>query len=322
MAALKNFERRFRAGCRHQVAGLEWPLMRRSSQPGEHASRPPANCLVTLPGEFFVTLCQRRLLMNRDEGPKPPEEHKALPVDYGRLDPQRHFIARATGNSMNGGKQPIRDGDYLLLELVTPSSAGSITGNVMAIERQDASGDSQYLLRVVNKVAGGTYILKANNPDYEDLPATDEMRTLARLKALVDPLDFVLGESFDREQIPSLFGETFNPGNWNVGHIVLNEQKIHVLLVTLNKQGKADQHRYHDYWIDANTFHWQSQNATTPTSKRGQELIQHEMLGIRIHLFVRETKLQGGKGAPFVYVGKVRYRSHEGSRPMSVIFSL
>jgi superfamily II DNA or RNA helicase/HKD family nuclease/SOS-response transcriptional repressor LexA len=152
------------------------------------------------------------------------EEHKALPVDYGRLDPQRHFIARATGNSMNGGKQPIRDGDYLLLELVTPSSAGSITGNVMAIERQDASGDSQYLLRVVKKVAGGTYILKASNPDYEDLPATDEMRTLARLKALVDPLDFVLGESFDREQIPGLFGETFNPGNWHAGHIVLSAQ--------------------------------------------------------------------------------------------------
>ncbi|HCV12631.1 MAG TPA: hypothetical protein DGC76_02855 [Candidatus Accumulibacter sp.] len=63
-------------------------------------------------------------------------------------------------------------------------------------------------------------------------------------------------------------------------------------------------------------------SAKTPTSKRGQELIQHEMLGIRIHLFVRETKLQGGKGAPFVYIGKVRYRSHEGTRPMSVIFSL
>lgn len=148
------------------------------------------------------------------------------------------------------------------------------------------------------------------------------MRTLARLKALVDPLDFVLGESFDREQIPSLFGETFNPGNWNSGHVALNEQKVQVLLVTLNKQGKADQHRYHDYWIDANTFHWQSQNATTPTSKRGQELIQHEISGIRIHLFVRETKLQGGKGAPFVYVGKVRHPSQEGSRPMSVIFSL
>ena len=40
---------------------------------------------------------------------------------------------------MDGGKNPIRDGDYLLLELVSPTRAGSITGNVVAIERQDES---------------------------------------------------------------------------------------------------------------------------------------------------------------------------------------
>ncbi|TNF56507.1 MAG: DUF3427 domain-containing protein, partial [Burkholderiales bacterium] len=199
------------------------------------------------------------------------EEHRILPAAYGNLDATRHFIARASGNSMDGGKNPIRVGDYLLLELVSPSNAGSITGTVMAIERQDeAGGDNQYLLRVVTKTKDGSYILKANNPAYEDLQATDEMRTLARLKAVVDPLDLVIGQPFAREDIPPLFGATFNPGSWNVGHVVLNDKKVHVLLVTLNKQGKAQEHRYHDHWIDEHTFHWQSQNATTPASKRGQ----------------------------------------------------
>ena len=41
-----------------------------------------------------------------------------LPEHYGRLDPARHFIARAKGNSMDGGKNPIKDGDYLLLEKI------------------------------------------------------------------------------------------------------------------------------------------------------------------------------------------------------------
>lgn len=251
------------------------------------------------------------------------EEHRTLPAAYGKLDATRHFIARASGNSMDGGKNPIRDGDYLLLELVSPSNAGSITGTVMAIERQDeAGGDNQYLLRVVNKTKDGSYILKANNPAYEDLQATDEMRTLARLKAVVDPLDLVVGQPFAREDIPPLFGETFNPGSWNVGHVVLNDKKVHVLLVTLNKQGKAQEHRYHDHWIDEHTFHWQSQNATTPASKRGQEIIDHVAKGIAIHLFVRETKLGGGKAAPFVYRGPVTYQSHLGSNPMSVTFKL
>lgn len=250
------------------------------------------------------------------------EEHRALPLSYGQLDPTRYFIARASGISMDGGKHPIRDGDYLLLEMVSANNAGSITGTVMAIERQDEGGDNQYLLRVVTKARDGRYILKANNPAYEDLLATDEMRTLARLKGIVDPLDLVVDQAFAREDIPALFDESFNPGIWNVGHVTLNDKKTHVLLVTLNKQGKAQEHRYHDHWIDVHTFHWQSQNATTPASKRGQEIIQHVAKGIAIHLFVRDTKLDGGKGAPFFYRGRAHYQSHTGSSPMSVTFAV
>jgi superfamily II DNA or RNA helicase/HKD family nuclease/SOS-response transcriptional repressor LexA len=250
------------------------------------------------------------------------EEHRALPLAYGTLDPSRHFIARASGNSMNGGKTPVLDGDYLLLEMITPSRAGSITGSVVAIERQDDSGDNQYLLRVVTKNRDGQYILKANNPDYEDLIATDDMRTLARLRNIIDPLDLAIGEPFMREDIPPLFGETFNPGNWNVGHVVLAQKKAHILLVTINKQGRADEHKYMDHWIDDSHFHWQSQNATDPNSKRGQEIIRHSALGIDIHLFVRQNKLAAGKAAPFTYYGRVVYQSHQGSQPMSVVFGL
>jgi SOS-response transcriptional repressor LexA len=250
------------------------------------------------------------------------EEHRALPKAYGPLDPSRHFIARATGNSMDGGKNPVRDGDYLLLELMSPTRAGSITGNVVAIERQDESGDNQYLLRVVTKTRDGQYVLKANNPAYEDMLATDEMRTLARLRGVVDALDLAVGQSFQREEIPALFGEAFNPGSWNVGHVTLNDKKAHVLLVTLNKQGKAQEHKYLDHWIDEHHFHWQSQNATTPESKRGREIIEHERRGIAIHLFVRDGKLAGGKSAPFVYHGRVTYESHQGRGPMSVVFSI
>lgn len=250
------------------------------------------------------------------------EEYRLLGEGRGRLDPQRHFIARASGNSMNGGKNPIRDGDYLLLERVSSNNAGSITGSVMAIERQDDSGDNQYLLRVVLKDPQGGYVLRANNPDYADMVATDDMRTLARFKEIIDPLEVALGQALQREDIPALFGSDFNPGSWNVGHVVLPDHKSHVLLVTLNKQGKAKEHRFADYWIDERTFHWQSQNATTPTSSRGRGLIDHQRNGWRIHLFVREHKLSNGKSAPFVYHGPVRYLRHEGSGPMNVVLQL
>jgi hypothetical protein len=77
-----------------------------------------------------------------------------------------------------------------------------------------------------------------------------------------------------------------------------------------------------DHWIDDSHFHWQSQNATDPSSKRGQEIIRHAALGIDIHLFLRENKLAAGKAAPFTYHGRVLYQSHQGSQPMSVVFGL
>jgi superfamily II DNA or RNA helicase/SAM-dependent methyltransferase/SOS-response transcriptional repressor LexA len=250
------------------------------------------------------------------------EEHRTLPPIYGPMDPSTHFIARATGNSMDGGKNPVRDGDYLLLELISPTRTGAISGSVVAIEQQDESGDNQYLLRVVSKTPDGQYLLKANNPAYEDMLATDAMRTLARLRGVIDPLDLAVGQTFQREEIPVLFGEKFNPGNWNVGHVTLNEKKVHVLLVTLNKQGKAEEHKYLDHWIDEHHFHWQSQNATTPESKRGREIVEHGARGIAIHLFLRDGKMAGGTAAPFEYQGQAKYESHKGSRPMSVVFRL
>lgn len=295
--------------------------LRRGAIPGEGSVVPfvrPAPTRIELP--YFPNL--RVACGHFKTGSADAEEYRRIGQAHGRLDPARHFIARASGDSMNGGKNPIRDGDFLLLEHVTPTSAGSITGNLMVVERQDEVGDNQYLLRRVAKRPDGGYVLKANNPTYEDLPATEQMRTLARLRAVLDPLELAVGEAFDREAIPPLFGAAFNPGNWNSGQVALDGGKVQVLLVTLNKQGRAEDRRYFDHWVDERTFHWQSQNATTPDSKRGREIIEHRTRGIQIHLFVREAKLVAGKAAPFVYHGRVTVRSHSGSRPMSVVFDL
>jgi sulfatase maturation enzyme AslB (radical SAM superfamily) len=51
--------------------------------------------------------------------------------------------------TMNGGMHPIKHGDLLLLERITPEHAGSISGKTVAIERQGETGDEQYLLRNV-----------------------------------------------------------------------------------------------------------------------------------------------------------------------------
>ncbi|MCJ8270631.1 MAG: S24 family peptidase, partial [Psychrosphaera sp.] len=112
-------------------------------------------------------------------------EMRQLPLSYGKLNPAKHFIARANGNSMHGGKNPIKDNDYLLFEIISPTAAGSNNGKIVAIERQDVTGDDQYLLRMVNKLGPGEYQLLAQNPDYEPMMASEDMTTFARLKGVV-----------------------------------------------------------------------------------------------------------------------------------------
>ncbi len=117
-------------------------------------------------------------------------EQKTLPnsiaSSHPHLNPTAHFLAKASGNSMNGGKRPINDGDLLLLEWITGTSAGSISNQTLVIEKLDEADDSQYLLRVIKKQTDGTYLLKANNPVYQDMVVKNDFRQLARLIDIVD----------------------------------------------------------------------------------------------------------------------------------------
>jgi superfamily II DNA or RNA helicase len=293
-----------------RIVGGEW----------DSNSTPAAKTQVEIP--FFESL--QIACGSFREGSISTDSFKRLGVQYGQLDPSRHFIARASGNSMDGGDKPVKDGDYLLLERLERGSLSDNSGATLVVERKEPGSVGEFILRDAVKGPSGEVVLKAKNQNYGDLLAQDGMRSPARLKAVVDELDMRVGEFFMREDIPPLFGHEFNPGNWNSGHVVLNDQKVHVLLVTLNKQGKAQEHRYRDYFDedDEGRFHWQSQNSTSPESKKGAELIGHEEFGISVYLFVRANKLEGNKAAPFKFYGEVRYLGHEGSRPMSVVLGL
>ncbi|MBB1424874.1 DEAD/DEAH box helicase family protein [Shewanella sp. SG44-2] len=118
-------------------------------------------------------------------------ETLTLNTTFSKLDPSIFFIAPASGDSMNGGKNPIENGDLLLLERITSINAGSITGKIMAIEIQDDAGNNQYLLRKVSKLTNGQYQLNAHNPEYTALLANDSMQTFARLKQVLNESDFI-----------------------------------------------------------------------------------------------------------------------------------
>ncbi len=79
---------------------------------------------------------------------------------------------------------------------------------------------------------------------------------------------------------------------------------------------------YADYSINEHLFHWQSQSTTSEASNTGQRYIHHKEMGSQILLFVREYNKDQTGTAPFVYLSKAEYVSHQGSSPMNIIWHL
>ena len=99
----------------------------------------------------------------------------------------------------------------------------------------------------------------------------------------------------------------------------LRDEKIELLFVTLRKSTEhfSPTTSYEDYALSPTLFHWQTQSTTSDTSPTGQRYISGAADGWRFLLFVRATV-----DDQFTFLGPARYRSHQGSRPMNVVWEL
>lgn len=135
-----------------------------------------------------------------------------------------------------------------------------------------------------------------------------------------EPSGLRLWERYLRDAIPPAFGLTFDQATWNAGFVL---KPPHVfLLVTLDKGGMMDEHRYADRFISAEEFSWQSQNRTRQNSKQGEIIRSHKALGYHVHLLVRKTKKIGSRPAPFINCGEVDFVSWSREMPISVSWRL
>ncbi len=132
------------------------------------------------------------------------------------------------------------------------------------------------------------------------------------------PLD--LHCTYTRDQIMAAM-DCPKPSTVRQGVWYAREKNVDVLLNTLNKTERdySPSTMYQDYAIDESTFHWQSQNATSEQSPTGQRYVNGNS---RVALFVRERKNEFGHAAPYTFLGLARCESHEGSRPMTIIWRL
>ncbi len=132
------------------------------------------------------------------------------------------------------------------------------------------------------------------------------------------PLDLYC--TYTRDQLLVAL-DLMNPSTVREGVKWLPNKKTDLLFVTLNKslQEYSPSTMYHDYSIDENTFHWESQSTTSEDSQAGQRYIHHQERGSQVLLFIREFKKdEFGITGAYTFLGKMDYISHQGSCPMAV----
>lgn len=104
----------------------------------------------------------------------------------------------------------------------------------------------------------------------------------------------------------------------------VSEKKTTCLFITLNKSNNyySPTTSYHDYSINDELFHWQSQNATSENTTVGKRYINNTNNKETILLFVREAKEDKFGSLPFTFLGPADYVSHKGNKPMSIVWKL
>jgi hypothetical protein len=134
--------------------------------------------------------------------------------------------------------------------------------------------------------------------------------------------------SYQREEILAALRyadlERHRPSTFQQGVVFSPEINTDAFLVTLHKS-EADYSpttMYRDYAISPTLFHWESQSATSVTSKTGQRYIDHRQRGSNIFIFARANiEIEIGT-SPYVFLGPATYASHTGDRPIAITWRL
>jgi len=118
---------------------------------------------------------------------------------------------------------------------------------------------------------------------------------------------------------------TRRPGHHVSGVAWCEATQTDALLINLNKSEDhfSPNTMYHDYALNRELFHWESQNATSLESPTGRRYVTHLTRGSNVVLFVREAPSDDlGAGAPFICLGQADYVEHSGERPIAITWRL
>jgi diadenosine tetraphosphate (Ap4A) HIT family hydrolase/SOS-response transcriptional repressor LexA len=123
------------------------------------------------------------------------------------LDPAPElFAVRVAGTSMDGGRAPLRDGDWAVFRLARGAPASAVVDRVVLVQVPGRTGFAWQIKRVVR--AGERWRLVSDNPDGPSFDATEDLVVVARLERAVRPEDLAppVGTLIPEGELGARFG--------------------------------------------------------------------------------------------------------------------
>ncbi|CAN5907966.1 hypothetical protein BH11MYX4_BH11MYX4_05070 [soil metagenome] len=127
-----------------------------------------------------------------------------LPTE--KEDPEL-FAVRVSGTSMDGGKEPMRDGDWAIMRLARSAPAAALENRVVLVQVPAASSGSQYQIKRLRR-QDGKWRLASDNPEGPSFETNEETIAIARLDRVIRPEDLgpAPGTVLAETELPAAFG--------------------------------------------------------------------------------------------------------------------
>ncbi|MDQ0733783.1 superfamily II DNA or RNA helicase/HKD family nuclease [Arthrobacter agilis] len=135
--------------------------------------------------------------------------------------------------------------------------------------------------------------------------------------------------TYRREEILAALGYGSLESGKNVQHregvAWCPQTSTDAFFITLNKDDKnhSASTMYKDYAISPELFHWESQNATSPSSPTGRRYLDRKSHDSHVLIFTRPTaEDETGLAVPYTCLGAVDYVQHSGEKPIAITWKL
>jgi superfamily II DNA or RNA helicase/diadenosine tetraphosphate (Ap4A) HIT family hydrolase len=138
--------------------------------------------------------------VSRDRPTVAEPDRVALPVP---ADDPELFAVRVSGTSMDGGKEPLRDGDWAVMRVARHAPAGAVEGRVVLVQVEEDHFQIKRLKR-----EGERWTLTSDAPGGPTFVASDDTVAIARLERVIRPEDLAppTGTVLTVEELGEKFG--------------------------------------------------------------------------------------------------------------------